>query len=75
METKQNICGERADWECLTYVRRNSFKNWAQAKGLWLIDKKNITLYEAKPAKSISREESFDIPRDRSQAKVSSYFT
>ena len=75
METKQNIGGERADWEYLIYVRRNSFKNWAQTRGLWLIEKKNTTLFEAKPAKSISREESFDITRDRSQAKISSYFT
>ena len=75
METKQIIGGERADWEYLTYVKRNSFKKWAQTRGLWLIEKKNTTLYEAKPAKSISREEPFDIPRGISQAKISSYFT
>ena len=75
MESKQNIGGERADWECLNYVRQNSFKNWAQTRGLQLTEKKNTTLYEVKPAKSISREESFDVPRDRSQAKISSYFT
>ena len=41
VETQQNIGGERADCKYLTYVRRNSFKNWAQARGLWLIEKKN----------------------------------
>ena len=36
----QKNIGERVDWEYLTYVRWNSFKNWAQTRGLWLIEKK-----------------------------------
>ena len=41
--TKKNI-GERVDWEYLTYVRWNSFKKWAQARGLWLIEEKRYII-------------------------------